>query len=96
MKKSDTYLPPRPKTLTVSDARANLYEVVKEAGQGLINYEITQKSGQSVVLMSKEEYEGLLETMDILSNPEEAAAILESDRDEKTYTHEEVLKELDL
>jgi len=86
-------IPPKKQTTySPSDARKNLYWIVKDAGAGLTTYEITQKNGHSVVVMSKEEYDGWQETLDILSNPREASALLAAEKETKTYSWDEMLK----
>lgn len=79
---------------TASEARAELYSLLRDASMGIAHYEITNKYGEAAILMSKEEFESWQETLDIMSNPEEYRAIMESKKSKKTYTFEEVLKEL--
>lgn len=81
---------------TASNARKNFYGLVREAAVGAQAYEIHLQGCEPVIMMSKEEFEGWLETMDILSNPEEAQSLREAiaDTDEKTIPFDEVLKQL--
>lgn len=83
-------------TYSASQARENFYGILKDASMGLQTYEVTQRSGESVVIMSKEDFEGWQETLDIMSNPDEYAAILRSGKQKKLYTHEEVWGESDV
>jgi len=82
--------------LTASDAREHLYELIKSASQGLRSYEINLRGHKPVVLISKDELDGWLETLDIMSNPEEVEAIRLSRKSKKTYSFEQVKKELGL
>ena len=59
---------PLPSTLSVSDARANLYNIVKEVGQNLRRFSITHQGQAKAVIISSEELEGWEETLDIMSN----------------------------
>ena len=81
---------------TASEARENLFDLLRSAGTGAVAHQINLRSGASVVLISKEELEGWLETLDIMSNPEEVAAIQKFSLDEKRITHKQMLKKYGL
>ena len=83
-------------TYTASEARSNLYKLIREASKGLKAFEIRLRGSDPVVLISKEELEGWLETMDILSNPDEAEAIRKAKKEKKTISHKQLLKKLGL
>ncbi|OGG14800.1 hypothetical protein A2773_06900 [Candidatus Gottesmanbacteria bacterium RIFCSPHIGHO2_01_FULL_39_10] len=84
-------------TYTVSEARKNLYDLVKSAAKGLTLYEITLRGEEeSVILINKSELEAWQETLDILSNPEEAKAIRKGRKQKKVISHKEMLKEIGL
>lgn len=53
--------------LTASQARANIYQLIKSASTGLREYTITLKALDPVVLVNKEEYESWKETAEILN-----------------------------
>lgn len=55
-------------TLTATDARRDFFELVKGATQGHKVYRIRHRSG-SAVLMSEDDYESLIETLELLSIP---------------------------
>jgi antitoxin YefM len=55
-------------TLTATDARREFFEIVKRAAHGHKVYRIRHRSG-AAVLMSEEDYESLLETLELLSIP---------------------------
>lgn len=55
-------------TLTATDARREFFEVVKSASRKHQIYRIHHRQG-AVVLMSEEDYESLLETLELLSTP---------------------------
>ena len=81
---------------TASAARKNFYGMVRDAASGAQAYEISLQGSDPVIMMSKDEFEGWLETMDILSNPVEAQSIREAlaDPDKETIPFDEVLEEL--
>lgn len=83
-------------TLTASEAREDLYNLIRKASKGPRAFEIKLRGVDSVILISKEELEGWLETLDILSNPEEREAIREGRKTKKTYTLDQTEKLLDL
>ncbi len=56
-------------TLTATTARKEFFEMVKGAAEGHKTYRIQHRRG-TAVLMSEEEYEGLLETLELLSQPD--------------------------
>lgn len=55
-------------TLTATDARRDFFELVKGATHGHKVYRIRHRSG-SAVLMSEDDYESLIETLELLSIP---------------------------
>ena len=54
--------------LTATDARRDFFEIVKRAIQKHQVYRIQHRNG-SVVLLSEEEYDSLVETLELLSIP---------------------------
>lgn len=86
------------KFMTATDARKNFYAVIDAAGRPGVPVVITHEGLPKVVVMSFEEFEGWQETMDIMSDPEEAAEILKRlrDKDEETVTLEQLKKNLGL
>lgn len=56
------------KTLTATDARNNWFEILKSLIKGHRTYRITSKEG-GAVLLSEEDYESLMETLELLSVP---------------------------
>ena len=83
-------------THTASEARKNLFDLIKSAGTGAVAHQINLRDGKSVILISREELDGWLETLDIMSNPEEVKAIRSFKPNEKRTTHEEMLKKYGL
>ena len=78
-------------TYTASEARKKLYSLIKKAGDGSQTIEIKLRGSDPVVLMSKEEFEGWIETLDIMSSPEEVKAIREAKADKRTISHTKLL-----
>jgi len=54
--------------LTTTQARRNLFMLVKKSVKGHVPVRISSPAGD-VVLISQEDYEGLLETLELLSMP---------------------------
>ena len=63
------------KTYPLAEAKKHLSSLVKEADEAYDRIIITKNGVDKAVLMSAEEYEGLIETLDILSQKEERNAI---------------------
>ena len=55
-------------TVTTTEARRNLFKLVRKSIKGHVPVKITSKEGDAV-LVSEEDYEGLLETLELLSVP---------------------------
>lgn len=55
-------------TVTATEARQNLFKLVRKSVKGHVPVKITSKEGDAV-LVSEEDYEGLLETLELLSVP---------------------------
>ncbi len=64
-------------TLPVSEAKQRFTELVKSAEELYDRYLITKNGKDAAVVISAEEYESLLETLDILANRKEVKAIAE-------------------
>lgn len=61
--------------LSLADARASLSKHIDSAATTHERFEITKNGARVAVLMSAEDYDSLIETVDILSDPEEVAAL---------------------
>lgn len=88
-----------PSTLTVSDARTNLYDMMEEVRKYLRRFVITHHGKPQAVLMPVEDLESWEETLDILSNKKLMRDIRQAEKDRKAgrmYSLEEVEKELKL
>jgi len=81
-------------TYTASEARKNLYKLIKSAATGLNSYEIKLRGEPSVILISKDELDSWLETLDVLSNPEEVEAIRISKKEKGLISYKDMLKKL--
>ena len=69
-------------TVTATKARQTLFHVLKRSVKGHVPVQITSKNGDAV-LLSKEDYEGLIETLELLSNPGVAESVRRADADIK-------------
>lgn len=81
-------------TTTTSNAKTNFLAMVRKAHELGQTYLITHRGEESAVLLSSEDYEGLLETLDILKDDKAIASIMESLNDLKkgdVYSFEDVL-----
>ena len=67
-------------TVTATEARQNLFKLVRKSVKGHVPVKITSKEGDAV-LISEEDYEGLLETLELLSVPGMRKSIREAKAD---------------
>ena len=63
------------KTIPLAEAKKNLSALVKDIDEKYERYTITKNGVSKVVMLSKEEFDGFMETLDILLNREERDAI---------------------
>jgi prevent-host-death family protein len=68
-------------TLPLAEVRANLSKLVEEAERTHQRVEVTKNGRRAAVLMSADDYDSLMETMDILSDAQAMAALREADAD---------------
>ena len=83
------------KTLNATEARDDLLTLLRNSVKGHRIYRITAKEG-GAILLSEEDYENLLETLELLSTPGMLKSIRRARRDikeEKVYTMKEVFGE---
>ena len=69
-------------SLTATKARQNLFELLQKSVKGHVPIRITSKAGDAV-LISEEDYESLLETLELLSTPGMLKSIREARADIK-------------
>ena len=67
-------------TVTATEARQNLFKLVRKSVRGHVPVKITSKEGDAV-LVSESDYEGLLETLELLSAPGMRKSIQEAKAD---------------
>jgi antitoxin YefM len=67
-------------TVTATEARQHFYDLVRQSVKGHVPIKITSKSGDAV-LLSEEDYENLLETLELLSTPGLSKSIQEARAD---------------
>ncbi len=78
--------------LSATDARNQWFELLRRSVKGHRVYRILSKEGE-VVLLSKEDYENLLETLELLSTPGFKQSIRQAKKEikqGKTYSMDEV------
>ena len=62
-------------TLSLADARAQLSKLVESAVTTHERFDVTRNGDRVAVLLSADDYDALLETVDVLSRADEVAAI---------------------
>lgn len=63
------------RTIPLAEAKKSLSAIIKDVDEKFDRFEITKNGVSKAVLLSSDEFEGLLETIDILSRKEEREAI---------------------
>lgn len=84
-------------TLSLTEARNRFAELVEASSKMFAHFTITRKGRPEAVLMSKEEYDALIDTLEILSSPKTMTSIRRAEKDIKAgrvKPLEDVAKEL--
>lgn len=84
-------------TRPLAEVRQDLSKFVDEAVRTHARIDITRNGRRAAVLLSSDDFDSLLETLDILSNPELVQDIRDGLTDAENGTvvgHEEILSEL--
>ncbi|MCX6421218.1 MAG: type II toxin-antitoxin system Phd/YefM family antitoxin [Actinobacteria bacterium] len=84
-------------TVPLAEARANLSQLVDDAMRTHERVEITRNGRRAGVLLSAEDYDSIMETLDILSDSEAMADLREADAAiacGEIYTLEQVESEM--
>lgn len=85
------------RTIALSEAKGRLSEIMKEVGETQDIVTITKGGVPAGVLISAEEYESLIETLEILGDPALMASLQQAAKEEKKGTllsHEEIWGDL--
>jgi prevent-host-death family protein len=87
------------KVIPLAEAKKQLSAIVKDADEKFDRFAITKNGVSKAIIMSSDEYEGLLETLDILSREEERESIARAKaqvRKGKTVSLDHVKKKYDV
>lgn len=68
-------------TLSVADARARFSKLVDSASSTHERFEVTRNGRRAAVLLGAEDYDALIETLEILSDHELMEQLREAERD---------------
>lgn len=85
--------------IPLTEARNHFTQLVEEASNFFARFTITRKGKPEAVLMSKEEYDALLDTLEILANKETMRSLRRAKEDIKkgrVRPLEDVVKELNI
>jgi prevent-host-death family protein len=63
------------RTIPLAEAKKSLSAIIKDADEKFDRFTITKNGVEAAVILSSEEFAGLMETLDILSCKEEREAI---------------------
>lgn len=62
-------------TLSVADARAHFSKLIESTVTTHERFEVTRNGARVAVLLGADDYDSLLETVDVLSHPDEVEAL---------------------
>ncbi len=82
--------------VTATKARKNFFALMERASHPGFEVNITRNGIPAVVMMSFEEYEGLMETLEIMSDPQLVKDINEAMKEKGGIPLEELEKELQI
>lgn len=85
------------KIISITNGRRDLFKIAEEVQKPDTFYELTVDGSPKVVMMSSEEFESIMETLEILSDPEIINDLKEAEDDFRRGNYvslEEVKKEL--
>ena len=74
--------------VTASEARKNLFSLIEQVNDDGTHVEVTSRRGDAV-LMSRAEYDALMETAHLLGSPKNARRLLESLEQARSGNREE-------
>ena len=66
------------RTLSLAEARAEFSKIVSEAQETHERFDITKNGERAAVLLSADEYDSLIETLEIMADPQLVAALARS------------------
>lgn len=72
------------KTIPLAEAKKSLSAIIKDVDEKYDRFTVTKNGVEAAVILSSEEFDGLLETLDILSSKEEREAIARAKKQVKT------------
>lgn len=84
-------------TLPISEARKRIFEIAEEVQKPDNYYTLTEKGRPKAVIMSAEQFDSIIETIDILSDPDVLENIKKAEDEYKNgeyQTWEELKKEI--
>ena len=87
------------RTIPLAEAKKQLSAIIKDVEEKFDRFTITQNGVGKAVILSNEEYDGLLETLDILSCKEDREAIARAKtqvRKGRTVSLDEIKKKHDV
>lgn len=84
-------------TLPLAEVRANLSKLVDEAVRTHLRIEVTRQGRRAAVILSAEDYDSIMETLDVLSDPDLMKDLREGEADIARgdyHTLDEVAREM--
>lgn len=81
-------------TLPLAEVRANLSKLVDEAVRTHQRIEVTRQGRRAAVILSADDYDSIMETLDILSDQELMRDVRAAEEDDEIFSLDEVTEEM--
>ncbi len=75
------------KTIPLAEAKKSLSAIIKDVDERFDRFAITKNGVEKAVIISSDEFDGLMETLDILSHTEDQITALKLPRRPQPITH---------
>ncbi len=85
------------KTISITEARKRIFDIAEEVQRPDVYYTLTEKGRPKIVIMSAEEFDSLMETLEILGDPKIMESIKQAEEEYKRgeyVTLDQLKKEL--
>ncbi len=85
--------------MSLSEARKRIFEIAGKVQEPEVYFTLTEKGQRKVIIMSADEFDSLMETMELLGDPELMKEIEEAEKEYKNgeiYSWDEVKQQLRL
>lgn len=80
------YVHTMPKTVTATQARKDFFKLLEQASKPGHHVTISRQGQENIVVMSEEEFEGWIETLEVMSDPKLVKQLRDYEKEKKAGT----------